>query len=439
MRQLNLLLTAILFPCFTLTANNLYNLQYQLTLDAASQTLQVTGILQGYRADTLRQWRTVTYAGGYRAIPNFGTPSTRPVAEGLAFEYRVPIQRQGASLPLAPTLNDNYLWALGQSLFACPELEDSIALESVRLDFPADWRVYSNAHLLDDRNRYDSELIFLSSLEDLFQLHLFAGQVETFTLERPDYQLVLAAPTQSPFDPNALWGAAHNAIRALTEFFYMPLPYPKLYLALAETDNPDVHPQTRRLETDHGQALLMRLPAATSNLQMTLAREIGHQWIPGLLRMPSAHRQWFESGFLDYLALKALYQQRLLDEEAVLQQLNRHLTGIEPGTETGQSRGFQIALTWDLAIFETTKGKKGLRELLRTFTGPFTAARQYELGEHTFVERLNELGLAGQALWNETVLGPEAALPDLAQAGLVRDEERLVIADASAFAALMGR
>jgi len=439
MRPLNLLLTAILFPCFTLTANNLYNLQYQLTLDSVGQTLQVTGTLQGYRADTLRRWRTVTYAGGYRAIPNFGTPSTRPVAEGLAFEYRVPIQRQGASLPLAPTLNDNYLWALGQSLFACPELGDSIALESVQLNFPADWRVFSNAHLLDDRNRYDSELIFLSSLEDLFQLHLFAGRVETFTLDRPDYQLVLAAPAPSPFDPNALWGAAHNAIRALTEFFYMPLPYPKLYLAFAQTDRPGLQAQTRRLATGQGQTLLMRLPAAAPNLSMTLAREIGHQWIPGLLRMSTAHRQWFERGFLDYLTLKALYQQRLIDAEETLQRINQQLAGAEAGTETGASRGFQIAMAWDLAIFEKTNGQKGLRALLRTFTGPFTALRQYEVGEYAFVQRLNEMGLAGQALWNETVLRPGAILSDLTQIGLVREKERLVIADASTFVALMGR
>jgi len=200
-----------------------------------------------------------------------------------------------------------------------------------------------------------------------------------------------------------------------------------------------VHPQTRRLDTDHGQALLMRLPAAPPNLQMTLARELGHQWIPGLLRMPSAHRQWFESGFLDYLTLKALYQQRLIDAEDLLQQINQHLAGAEPGTKTGQSRGFQIAMAWDLAIFEKTKEKKGLRALLRTFTGPFTAARQYEVGEYAFVERLNEMGLAGQALWNTTVLPPEAALLDLTQAGLIREKERLVIADPSTFAALMGR
>lgn len=123
----------------------------------------------------------------------------------------------------------------------------------------------------------------------------------------------------------------------------------------------------------------------------TLAHELFHYWNGWRLRGKDyAATQWFQEGFTEYVANRAMLAAGLTTPDEFLQKLSTHVANYRrlestleaPGTRKGPplySGGALTALCWDLRILEESHGRRRLDDMLATlWQHTHQGAREYD-------------------------------------------------------------
>lgn len=294
----------------------------------------------------------------------------RPVDGPLTVRYEVdlaPLAQRGWPAPRETAFaDDERLVLIGRALFLTTPSQGA---SEVRCSLPAGWQPV----LPWEAPSAENGAVTVGSTEDLTENLLAFVQGRPQVLDAGGFRLKLV-----PFGP---WQAAQDEVRRVLGATLRQL------VALVDfRGGADYVVVLLPQPEDGGEsfrasfAMNSEEPPTRDNVGRwgnLITHEVFHFWNGWRLRGADyASTQWFQEGFTEYVANRALVASGLIGEAGFRNKLAAHVgnsrrltTPLDaPGMSKGPplySAGALVALTWDATIRERSEGERGLGDLLR--------------------------------------------------------------------------
>jgi predicted metalloprotease with PDZ domain len=291
----------------------------------------------------------------------------RPAAGAVTLRYQVdyaPLSKLGWPAPRESAYvdADNIVLA-GRSLFVTTPRQTT---SRVVIDAPQGW------HVATPWQRARGGTGFrVGTTDDLVDNLFVLSRMRVDTLAAGHFNVGIVAIGH--------WRAARAQVRRIIA------PVARQYVRMMPPAGSEAYLMVLMPQREHGgesfrNSFAMNLESAPTSANRaawgnTLAHELFHYWNGWRLRGHDyAATQWFQEGFTEYMANKALLSAGLITPAEFMQQLSRHLADYRelatpldaPGTHKGPplyGGGALVAFCWDVTIRDDSDGRRDLDEV----------------------------------------------------------------------------